>query len=76
MNNETADIGKMVGGGRSHLKILNNLSSDSKSFSDLLEVKNLTNSGLLKHLGMLKMLKRLNYIEKKEDVDRSLLTRS
>jgi AAA+ ATPase superfamily predicted ATPase len=64
VDDETANIGKIARGWQSHLKILTNLSSGSKSFSDLLEAASLTNSGLSKHLDM---LQRLNYIEKKTD---------
>lgn len=64
VDDETANIGKIAKGWQSHLKILTNLSSGSKSFTDLLEATNQTNAWLSKHLGM---LQRLNYIEKKED---------
>ena len=64
VDDETGNIGKLAKGWQTHLKILTNLSSGSKSFTNLLEAVNLTNSGLSKHLDM---LQRLNYIEKKED---------
>ncbi len=64
VDDETSNIGKLAKGWQIHLKILNNLSLGSKSFTNLLEATNLTNSGLSKHLDM---LQRLNYIEKKED---------
>jgi DNA-binding IclR family transcriptional regulator len=64
VDDETANIGKLAKGWQIHLKILTNLSAGSKSFTNLLETINLTNSGLSKHLDM---LHRLNYIEKKGD---------
>lgn len=64
VDDETANIGKIAKGWQSHLKILSNLSMQSRSFSDLLEATNLTNTALSRHLDM---LLRLNYIEKGED---------
>lgn len=64
VEDETANIGKIARGWQSHLKILTDLSSGSKGFSDLLEATGSTNAALSKHL---EMLQRLNYVEKQED---------
>ncbi|MCL1971346.1 MAG: ATP-binding protein [Candidatus Bathyarchaeota archaeon] len=63
VNSETDNIGKLARGWSSHLKLLTELSSGSKSFTELLSAPGQsTNSALSKHLDM---LQRLNYVEKR-----------
>jgi len=65
VGDETDSIGKLARGWTTHLKLLTELSSGNKSFTELLTVTGQsTNSALSKHLDM---LQRLNYIEKKRD---------
>ncbi|MHB8565767.1 MAG: AAA family ATPase [Nitrososphaerales archaeon] len=64
VNEETTNISKFARGWQSHRKILQSLVSGSKSFKDLLEATQQTNSALSEHLDM---LQRLCYVEKNLD---------
>jgi AAA+ ATPase superfamily predicted ATPase len=72
VSNETDSIGKLARGWPTHLKLLTELSSGSKSFTELLFTSGQsTNSALSKHLDM---LQRLNYIEKRSEDGRYEIT--
>jgi AAA+ ATPase superfamily predicted ATPase len=64
VSEETKNISKLARGWQGHLRILENLISGSKRFTDLLEITGGTNAALSRHLGM---LERLGYVEKDTD---------
>jgi len=72
VSDETNSIGKLARGWQTHLKLLTELSSGSKSFTEFLSTAGQpTNSVLSKHLDM---LQRLNYIEKRPEDGRYEIT--
>jgi len=72
VSDETDSIGKLARGWQTHLKLLIELSSGNKSFTELLSTTGQsTNSALSKHLDM---LQRLNYIEKRPEDGRYEIT--
>ncbi|MDH2901054.1 MAG: ATP-binding protein [archaeon] len=69
VSEETRNISKLARGWPSHLRILENLISGSKTFTELVEATNQNNASLSRHLDI---LQRLSYVEK-NDEDRYII---